>query len=165
MNSRIYNVLFLCTGNSARSLLAEALLGSLGGDHFRAFSAGSQPSGNVQPMAAEIAGSLGYPIANLRSKSWDEYAKAGAPDMDIVITVCDDAASETCPIWPGHPAMAHWGVADPVRAQGDEDDKRRAFLDAYATLRRRVELLIALPLDKLDRLAAQSRLHEIGKVV
>jgi protein-tyrosine-phosphatase len=165
MNDRIYNVLFLCTGNSARSILAEALLATLGRDHFRAFSAGSQPSGTVQPIAAELATSLGYPATNLRSKSWDEYAEAGAPDMDIVITVCDDAASEACPIWPGHPATAHWGVADPVRAVGGEDARRRAFLDAFATLRRRVELLVALPLDKLDRLAAQRRLREIGQVL
>jgi arsenate reductase len=164
MSDRIYNVLFLCTGNSARSILAEALLGTLGRDHFRAFSAGSQPSGRVQPIAAELATSLGYPAANLRSKTWDEYAEAGAPDMDIVITVCDDAASEICPIWPGHPATAHWGVADPVRVEGGDEAKRRAFLDAFATLRRRVELLIALPLDKLDRLAAQRRLREIGQV-
>jgi len=165
MNPRLYNVLFLCTGNSARSILAEALLGTIGREHFRAFSAGSHPSGNVQPIAAELATSLGYPAASLRSKSWDEYAESGAPAIDIVITVCDDAASEICPIWPGHPATAHWGVADPVRAEGGEDGKRRAFLAAFATLRRRVELLVALPLDKLDRLAAQSHLREIGKVV
>jgi arsenate reductase len=164
MSDRIYNVLFLCTGNSARSILAEALLNVFGKGHFRAFSAGSHPNGQVQPIAAELAASLGYPTQNLRSKSWDEYAEPGAPDMDIVITVCDDAAEETCPIWPGHPAIAHWGVADPVKAQGGDEAKRRAFMDALATLRRRVDLLVALPLDKLDRLAAQSQLHEIGKV-
>ncbi|MET0225354.1 MAG: arsenate reductase ArsC [Dokdonella sp.] len=165
MNPRIYNVLFLCTGNSARSILAEALLATIGRERFRAFSAGSHPNGNVQPIAAELAANLGYPAEHLRSKNWDEFAAAGAPDIDIVITVCDDAASEICPIWPGHPATAHWGVADPVRAEGGEEGKRRAFLAAFATLRRRVELLVALPLDGLDRPAAQSHLREIAKVV
>lgn len=165
MNDHIYNVLFLCTGNSARSIMAEALLNVLGAGHFRAFSAGSHPSGTVQPMAAELARAMGYPIDRMRSKNWDEFAAEGAPQMDIVITVCDNAAGETCPVWPGHPAIAHWGVADPVAVEGDEDVRKRAFVAAYATLRRRIELLLALPLDKLDRLAAQNRLGEIGKVV
>lgn len=159
-----YNVLFLCIGNSARSILAEALLGTLGEGRFQAYSAGSQPSGNVQPMAAELAQSLGYPAERLRSKSWDEFAEPGAPQMDIIITVCDNAAGEACPVWLGHPATAHWGVPDPAAVEGDENTRRRAYLAAYATLRRRVELLLALPLDKLDRLATQSRLGEIGKV-
>jgi arsenate reductase len=162
MTDRIYNVLFLCTGNSARSILAEALLGTLGKDRFRAFSAGSHPSGQVQPMAADLARSLGYPAERLRSKSWDEFAQPGAPEMDMVITVCDSAAGEACPVWLGHPALAHWGVPDPVAVDGDEDKRRHAFLDAFATLRKRVELLLALPLDKLDRLAAQAKLREIG---
>lgn len=159
-----YNVLFLCTGNSARSILAEALLGTLGKGRFQAFSAGSQPSGQVQPMAAELAQSLGYPAERLRSKSWDEFAEPGAPQMDIIITVCDNAAGEACPVWLGHPATAHWGVPDPAAVVGDEDERRRAYMAAFATLRRRVELLLALPLDKLDRLAVQSRLAEIGGV-
>lgn len=164
MNDRVYNVLFLCTGNSARSILAEALLGTLGKGRFRAFSAGSHPSGQVQPMAAELAQSIGYPAQRLRSKPWDEFAEPGAPEMDMVITVCDSAAGEACPVWLGHPALAHWGVPDPVSAEGDEDKRRHAFVAAFATLRRRVELLLALPLDKLDRLAAQGRLRDIGQV-
>jgi len=157
-----YNVLFLCTGNSARSILAEALLGVLGKDRFTAFSAGSHPSGRVQPLAAELATRLGYPAEKLRSKSWDEYAADGAPRMDIVITVCDNAAGEICPIWPGQPIAAHWGVADPAAVAGSEDQRRAAFRDAFASLRKRVELLIALPIDKLDRLARERELRAIG---
>ena len=162
--SRIYNVLFLCTGNSARSIIAEALLNVLGADRFHAFSAGSYPSGQVQPMATELAQSLGYPADRMRSKSWDEFAAPGAPEMDMVITVCDNAAGEACPVWLGHPALAHWGVPDPVAVEGNEDVRKRAFVAAFATLRRRVELLLALPLDKLDRLAAEAKLREIGQV-
>ena len=165
MAERVFNVLFLCTGNSARSILAEAALGVLGQGRFRAFSAGSHPSGRVQPMAAEIALALGYPADRLRSKSWDEFAEPGAPVMDIIITVCDSAAGEACPVWLGHPAAAHWGVPDPVAVQGDEEARRRAFRDAYATLRKRVELLLALPLEKLEKLEAQAKLREIGTVV
>ncbi|MBC7990953.1 MAG: arsenate reductase ArsC [Luteimonas sp.] len=164
MNDRIYNVLFLCTGNSARSIMAEAVLNVLGAGRFQAFSAGSHPGGTVQPMAAELAQSMGYPIEKMRSKSWDEFATDGAPEMDMVITVCDHAAGEACPVWLGHPALAHWGVADPVAVEGDEDTRKRAFVAAYATLRRRIELLLALPMEKLDRLAAQARLREIGQV-
>ena len=164
MTDRVYNVLFLCTGNSARSILAEAALATLGKGRFEAFSAGSHPSGRVQPMAADIATSLGYPADKLRSKSWDEFEVPGAPVMDFVITVCDNAAGEACPAWLGHPATAHWGVPDPVAVEGSEDDRRRAFRDAYATLRRRVELLVSLPLDKLERLEAQARLRDIGGV-
>ena len=156
------NVLFLCTGNSARSVLAEALLGTLGQGRFNAFSAGSQPAGKVQPIAIELARELGYPVERLRSKSWDEFAEPGAPVIDMVITVCDSAAAETCPIWPGHPATAHWGVPDPASVEGDEMTRRKAFVAAMVTLRRRVELLVALPLEKLDRLATQSKLREIG---
>ena len=141
------NVLFLCTGNSARSLMAEALLGTLGKERFVAYSAGSHPSGSVQPLAAELAVKLGYPLEKLRSKSWDEYAVAAAPKMDFIITVCDNAAGEVCPIWPGQPISAHWGVADPAAVEGSEDKRRAAYRDAFATLRRRVELLIALPID------------------
>ena len=158
------NVLFLCTGNSARSIMAEALLNVLGEGRFRAFSAGSHPSGQVQPMAAELAQAIGYDTANIRSKGWEEFAVPGAPEMDIVITVCDSAAGEACPVWLGHPAMAHWGVPDPVAANGTDEARRRAYVAAFATLRLRVELLLALPLHTLDRLATQSRLREIGQV-
>jgi arsenate reductase (thioredoxin) len=164
MSTRIFNVLFLCTGNSARSILAEATLGVLGAGRFQAFSAGSHPSGVVQPMAKEIALALGYPADRMRSKSWDEFEAPGAPAMDFIITVCDNAAGEACPAWLGHPATAHWGVADPVGVTGSDDDRRRAFRAAYATLRRRVELMLALPLDKLQQLDAQAQLREIGKV-
>lgn len=164
MNQPVYNVLFLCTGNSARSIMAEALLNMLGEGRFRAFSAGSHPSGAVQPAAAELAQSLGYPAERMRSKNWDEFAMAGAPEMDMVITVCDNAAGESCPVWPGRPALAHWGVPDPVSVDDNGDRRKRAFVSAFATLRRRVELLVALPLDKLDRLAAQGRLQAIGQV-
>lgn len=162
MTDRIYNVLFLCTGNSARSVMAEALLNVLGNGRFRAFSAGSHPSGKVQPMAAELAARIGYDTANLRSKNWDEFAEPGAPVMDLVITVCDNAAGETCPVWLGGPVTAHWGVDDPAAIEGDEDTRRHAYLAAFAALRRRVELLVALPLDKIDRLAAQQQIRDIG---
>jgi protein-tyrosine-phosphatase len=164
MKDRVYNVLFLCTGNSARSIMAEAILNTLGPDRFRAFSAGSHPSGQVQPMAIELAQAMGYPAENMRSKSWDEFAGAKAPEMDIVITVCDNAAGESCPVWLGHPALAHWGVPDPVAENSSDDARKRAFVSAFATLRRRIELLLSLPLDKLDRLAAQARLQAIGQV-
>lgn len=156
------NVLFLCTGNSARSILAEALLGTLGQGRFNAFSAGSQPAGSVQPIAIELARELGYPVERLRSKSWDAFAVPGAPAIDIVITVCDNAAAESCPIWPGHPATAHWGVPDPASVDGDDKARRHAFVVAMATLRRRVELLVALPVEKLDRLAVQGKLRDIA---
>ena len=162
MSSRVHNVLFLCTGNSARSILAEATLGVLGAGRFQAFSAGSQPSGKVQPIAAEIAEALGYPREKMRSKRWDEFAEPNAPVMDMIITVCDNAAGEACPVWLGHPATAHWGVPDPVAVEGDDEARRRAFRSAYATLRRRVELLLALPLEKLEQLETQTRLREIG---
>jgi arsenate reductase len=161
---RSYNVLFLCTGNSARSVIAEATLGVLGAGRFNAYSAGSHPSGRVQPLAAEIALSLGYPADKLRSKSWDEFAAPGAPTMDFIFTVCDNAAGEACPVWLGHPANAHWGVPDPVEATGSEVERRGAFAAAYATLRRRIELFIALPFDTLAPSELQARLREIGEV-
>lgn len=164
MKNRIYNVLFLCTGNSARSIMAEAILNTLGPDRFRAFSAGSHPSGKVQPMATELAQAMGYPAENMRSKSWDEFAGENAPEMDMVITVCDNAAGESCPVWLGRPALAHWGVPDPVAVDSSDDARKRAFVSVFATLRRRIELLLALPLDKLDRLAAQAKLQAIGQV-
>lgn len=163
MTDRTYNVLFLCTGNSARSVMAEALLNVLGNGRFRAFSAGSHPSGAVQPMAAELAAELGYDTTRLRSKNWDEFAVPGAPVMDMVITVCDNAAGEACPAWLGGPTTAHWGVEDPVGAAGDEDARRRAFMEAFSVLRQRVELLLALPLEKLDGPAMQQQVRDIGR--
>ena len=155
------NVLFLCTGNSARSVMAEALLNVLGNGRFRAFSAGSFPSGKVQPLAAELALAFGY-RATLRSKSWDEFAQPGSPAIDLVVTVCDNAAGEVCPVWPGQPVTAHWGVPDPVAAEGDEETRRRAFQTAWLMLRRRIDLLLALPLEKLDRLSTQQQLRAIA---
>ena len=162
MTDKTYHVLFLCTGNSARSIMAEAILNVLGHGRFKAYSAGSHPSGQVQPMARELAEAIGYDASQVRSKNWDEFAVDGAPEMDIVITVCDKAAGEACPVWLGHPALAHWGVPDPVTATGDEEDRRRAYRAAFATLRRRIELLLSLPLHSLDRLAVQTKLGEIG---
>ncbi|RCS30601.1 arsenate reductase ArsC [Rhodanobacter denitrificans] len=162
MHAPPYNVLFLCTGNSARSVMAEAMLNVLGDGRFKAFSAGSFPSGKVQPPAAELAQAFGY-HAPLRSKSWDEFAQPGAPAIDMVITVCDNAAGEVCPVWPGQPVTAHWGVPDPVAAEGDEEARRRAFEAAWLRLRRRIDLLLALPLEKLDRLALQQQLRAIGQ--
>jgi protein-tyrosine-phosphatase len=164
MKDKTYNVLFLCTGNSARSIMAEAILNVLGKGRFKAFSAGSNPSGQVQPMARELAKAIGYDASDVRSKNWDEFAVEGAPEMDMVITVCDNAAGESCPVWLGHPALAHWGVPDPVAVTGEEETRRRAYTAAFATLRRRIELLLALPLQSLDHLAAQAKLREIGKV-
>ena len=163
-----YNTLFLCTGNSARSVLAEGTLNDLGQGRFRAFSAGSQPGGIVNPFALELLKQRGHPTDGMRSKSWDEFAVAGAPPkgllpMDFIITVCDNAAGEVCPVWPGNPASAHWGVEDPAAVKGSDDDKRAAFATAYKILRRRIELMLALPLDKLDALARKQRLREIGQ--
>jgi len=159
------NVLFLCTGNSARSILAEAIANSLSlsRERFRAFSAGSHPKGAVHRLALELLRQLKIPTAGLRSKSWDEFAKADALRMDFVITVCDQAAGEPCPFWPGQPMTAHWGMPDPAAIEGTEDEKRRAFSDTANMLRRRIELLASLPLDKLDRLSLQNSLREIGK--
>jgi len=162
MSMRSRNVLFLCTGNSARSVMAEALLNVLGAGRFRAYSAGSLPSGKVQPIAAELARAFGYDKP-LRSKSWDEFAQADSPAIDMVITVCDNAAGEVCPIWPGQPLTAHWGVPDPASVDGSEDERRRAFQSAWTMLRRRIELLLALPLDKLDRAATQRQLRDIAE--
>lgn len=157
MNEPSYNALFLCTGNSARSQMAEALLNVMGKGRFRAYSAGSHPSGRVKPEAIELISTLRYPTDSLRSKSWDEFAARDAPTMDFVITVCDNAAGEVCPVWPGHPAVAHWGVADPI------DGDLQSFKHAWLTLRRRIELLLSLPLEKLDRLAREQRLRQIAQ--
>jgi protein-tyrosine-phosphatase len=157
------NILFLCTGNSARSILAEALLNSAGKGRFKAFSAGSKPGGMVNPYALELLAKNRIDTNGLRSKSWDELARPGAPQMDFVFTVCDNAAAETCPYWTGQPMTAHWGVADPAAVEGSVEDKRRAFRRAFSELSTRINLLLNLPLDKLDRLALQQKLDEIGK--
>ena len=157
------NVLFLCTANSARSILAEGLLNHLGRGRFRAYSAGSFPGGRVNPLAIETLRSLGMDAGEARSKSWDEFAGADAPRMDLIFTVCDNAAGEACPVWPGHPVTAHWGVPDPAAVEGTEEQKRQAFRDAATTLRRRIEALVSLPLDTLDPAALRARLREIGR--
>jgi arsenate reductase len=157
------NVLFLCTGNSARSILAEAYLNSQGRGRFRAFSAGSHPTGKVNPLALELLAKQRIATEGLRSKSWDEFARPGAPALDFVFTVCDNAAGETCPYWPGQPVTAHWGVEDPAAAGGSEEEKRRAFLKAFSVLSARINLLLALPFEKLTRQTLKSRLDEIGR--
>jgi len=158
-----YDVLFLCTGNSARSILAEALLRELGEGRFRAHSAGSHPTGRVHPLALELLQQRGLDTAGLRSKSWDELGHAAAPPLHFVFTVCDAAAGETCPVWPGQPMTAHWGVEDPAAAGGPVEERRWAFRRAFLVLQRRIELFTALSLEALDRLSLQTRLDEIGK--
>lgn len=158
-----YNVLFLCTGNSARSILAEVLMNAIGADRFRAYSAGSHPKGQVNPHAIRLLSKNRLPTEGLRSKSWDEFAMPGAPKLDFVFTVCDDAAGEVCPIWPGQPMTAHWGIPDPAAATGTDDDIDREFFRAYEQLRRRISLFTSLRVDKLDRLALQQRITEIGQ--
>jgi len=159
---KAYNVLFLCTGNSARSILAEAYLNSAGKGRFKAYSAGSKPGGTVNPYALELLDSSRIDTSGLRSKSWDEFARPGARKMEFVFTVCDNAAAEPCPYWPGQPMSAHWGVPDPAAVVGSDDDKRRAFRGALSVLSTRINLLINLPVEKLDRLAIKSKLDEIG---
>jgi len=158
-----YNVLFLCTGNSARSIMAEAILSALGGGRFRAFSAGSHPTGRVNPFALELLEKNGYSTQALRSKAWDEFTGPKAPPIDFVITVCDAAASEACPIFPGRAVKAHWGVADPAAVEGSDDDKRRAFGEAFAILRRRIQRFTGLPFESVDKTAMKGVLAEIGK--
>jgi arsenate reductase len=158
-----YHVLFLCTGNSARSILAEVLLNSRGQGRFKAYSAGSQPVGRVNPHALEFLRHAGLPIEGLRSKSWDEFAQPGAPPLDFVFTVCDNAAHEVCPIWPGQPVTAHWGLPDPAAVQGSDADKQQAFRDTFVALDRRIGLFTSLPIAGLDQLALARRLAEIGK--
>ena len=161
MADRVFNVLFLCTHNSARSVMAEALLNMIGRTRFQAFSAGSMPSGRVNPFAIEIAKTLGYLTQSIRSKSWHEFAKPGAPHMDIIITVCDNAAGEACPFWPAHPATAHWGFPDPASVEGSDDEKRRAFNQVFQAIRRRIDLLVSLPSEKLEHLALADELKRI----
>jgi arsenate reductase len=157
------NVLFLCTGNSARSILAEAYLNSTAAGRFRAYSAGSHPGGKVNPFALELLQKNRIATDGLRSKSWDEFAKPGAPKLDFIFTVCDNAAGETCPLWPGQPITAHWGVADPAAVQGNDEAKRKAFLLAFTQLSSRIRLLLSLPVEKLERQALAARLRQIGK--
>jgi arsenate reductase len=159
---RPLNVLFLCTGNSARSILAEVTMNTLGAPRFRAYSAGSHPNGRVNPFAIELLSKNGLAVDGLRSKSWDEFAAAGAPPLDFVITVCDSAAGEVCPYWPGQPVTAHWGVEDPAAVEGSDDEKRKAFFHAYTRLRHRIEMFLSLPLAKLDRVSLTQRMKEIG---
>jgi protein-tyrosine-phosphatase len=158
-----FNVLFLCTGNSARSILAEAIINRLGQGKFHGFSAGSQPKGAVHPYALDLLAKLNHATADFRSKSWDEFAVAGAPSLHFVFTVCDNAANEVCPVWPGQPMTAHWGLPDPAAAQGTEAERRLAFAEAYRMLHNRISIFVNLPIASLDRLALQRRLDEIGR--
>jgi len=164
MSDRPFNVLFLCTGNSARSVMAEAILNKVGRGKFHAYSAGSQPRDRVNPNTIQLLQSLGYDTSGFRSKSWAEFAKPGAPPLDFVFTVCDNAAGETCPVWPGQPMTAHWGVPDPAEARGTEAEVAFAFKDAYRMLRQRIEVFTALPIRSLDRLSLQRKLQEIGRL-
>jgi arsenate reductase (thioredoxin) len=163
MSERIYNVLFLCTGNSARSILAESILRKDGRPHFRAFSAGSQPKGAVNPFAIKVLKSLDFPIDDLRSKSWEEFASPDAPAMDFVFTVCDNAAGESCPVWPGQPMTAHWGIEDPAEVEGTEIQKEAAFVAALRYLKNRISIFTSLPLHSIDKLSLGTRLREIGR--
>jgi len=162
MTDKVYNVLFICTHNSARSIIAEGLLNQMGAPRFRAFSAGSHPAGAVQPLALQVLAERHVPTDGFRSKDWQEFAAPGAPALDFVFTVCDKAAGEVCPVWPGQPMTAHWGVPDPSAAQGDEAKRLRAYEDTLITLKRRLELMLALPLASLDSLSLQRQLREIG---
>lgn len=165
MAGKVFNVLFLCTHNSARSLMAEAILNNpaISRGHFRAYSAGSHPSGKPNPFALDQIGRVGLPLAGLRSKDWDEFARPDAPNMDFVFTVCDNAANEVCPVWPGQPMTAHWGLPDPAAVEGSDEQKRRAFAEAFRHLSHRINIFTSLPLVKLDRLSLQQKLKEIGK--
>jgi arsenate reductase len=157
------NVLFLCTGNSARSIMAEAYLNASGRGRFVAYSAGSRPAGKVNALALDLLAKSPMPISGLRSKSWDEFARPGAPRLDFVFTVCDSAAGEVCPIWPGQPMTAHWGVQDPAAVQGTDEERRKAFLRAFTELTTRINLFMSLPIDKLERAALKKKLDEIGR--
>ncbi len=162
-SNKTYNVLVLCTGNSARSILGEVLFNTLGKGMFKAYSAGSKPAGRVNPGAVEWLQANDYSLDGLRSKSWDEFAAPGAPEFDFIFTVCDNAAGETCPIWPGHPATAHWGIPDPAHIEGDEA-RRTAFSRAAGQLTRRIQLFMSLPIEKLDKLALKEKMNEIGRI-
>jgi arsenate reductase len=163
MQDKVYNVLFLCTGNSARSIMAEALVTTMGKGRFKGFSAGSQPGGVVNPFAIEQVLATGYPIYNLRSKSWDEFGTPEAPQMDFIFTVCDNAAGETCPYWPGHPMSAHWGFEDPAAVTGTDEEKRAAFHRIFRQIMTRMNIFVSLPLHMLEKNAIQHEIHAIGK--
>jgi protein-tyrosine-phosphatase len=163
MADPVYNVLFLCTGNSARSILAESLLNQLGKGRFRAFSAGSHPAGRVNPFALELLEKNHFPTGELRSKPWDEFAQPDAPHLDFVVTVCDNAAGEVCPVWPGQPMSAHWGIPDPVAAEGSDDQKRLAFVEAMNQMQRRVSMFVSLPFATLDRIRLRQAVQLIGR--
>jgi len=165
MSERTYNVLFLCTGNSARSILAEGILRKDGAGRFQSFSAGSFPKGSVNPLALKVLDSYEYPTDGMRSKSWQEFSAAGAPAMDFVFTVCDDAASETCPVWPGHPITAHWGITDPAAVEGTYIEKETAFVTAFRHLKNRISLFTNLPLKSIDEISLQAKLRAIGKTL
>lgn len=162
MTTRPFNVLFLCTGNSARSILAEVILNHTGGGRFKAYSAGSHPNGQVNPFALKYLQQQGLPTEGLRSKSWDEFAKPDAPQFDFIITVCDNAAGEVCPIWPGKPTTGHWGIEDPAAVQGSDDEKLKAFSHAYTLMNRRISLLLSLPPEKLAAQSIRKELNDIG---
>jgi arsenate reductase (thioredoxin) len=164
MEGKTWNVLFLCTGNSARSIMAEVLMNHLGRGRFKAWSAGSHASGKVNPFSLSTLHDMGLPTAGLRSKNWDEFAAPGAPALDFIFTVCDNAAGEVCPVWPGKPVAAHWGVEDPAAVEGPDDSKRAAFREAALILKRRIELFISLPMDKLDGMAIKRELNNIGRL-
>ena len=163
MAERTYNVLFLCTGNSARSIMAEAILNKEGGGKFRAWSAGSQPKGQVNPNTLTLLRALGFDVSDFRSKSWQESAEPDAPNFDFIFTVCDNAAGESCPVWPGNPMTAHWGIPDPAEANGTQAEIGQAFADAYRMLKQRIGMFTLLPVSSLDRLTLQARLREIGR--
>jgi len=164
MAERPYNVLFLCTGNTARSVLAEGILRKDGAGRFNAFSAGSQPKGTVNPFALKVLDSFGYPTDGFRSKNWDEFSRPGAPEIDFIFTVCDSAAGEACPVWLGHPATAHWGIEDPAAVEGTDIEKERAFVQAAKYLKNRISAFLALPMASLDQVALNHRLSEIGRL-
>jgi arsenate reductase len=160
--AKVYNVLFVCTHNSARSIMAEGLMNSMGRGHFKAWSAGSQPGGEVNPFALKTLATLRIPTDGYRSKDWDEFARSGAPNLDFVFTVCDKAAGEVCPVWPGQPMTAHWGVADPAAFKGSDEEKTKVFWDTAVILKRRVELMLSLPLASLDKMSIQREIKGIG---
>lgn len=163
MRDRPYNVLFLCTGNSARSILAESIMNKLGKGQFRGFSAGSHPNGKVNPLALELLTSLDFPTEGLRSKSWDEFSGTSGTHFDFVITVCDNAAGEACPVWPGMPITAHWGIPDPAAVEGTEIERKAAFAQAYKAMDRRIKLFLSLPISSIDQMRIKDRMDEIGK--
>lgn len=163
MSIKTYNVLFICTGNSARSILAEAILNELGGGHFKAFSAGSFPKGQVHPLTLETLKERKYDVSALRSKSWDEFSRPDAPQMDFIFTVCDNAGGEVCPVWPGHPVTAHWGFPDPAAVEGNADTKKAAFAKTFREISQRLRIFLNLPFEKLDRMSLQKQLKEMGE--